>query len=222
MIRVLIFIAAFFAIASFFLRELDTDDLPRWVAAVADIIVGLFDVNAERSMPTWYSSLLLAACALLVGSISYFKWQHHEIYQRRWSLLALLFAAASLDEIAGLHEQLNEPLKRLLEPPSWFHFTWVIAGTLVVSVVAVFYFRFWLHFARPVRYQLLIATLFFIGGAIGFEMIGAHEYSRHGSTSLYTLITSFEEFGEMLGATLFLNTFWSYLAAITPTLSIRL
>lgn len=193
------------------------DRAPEAVEVLADA----FDVNAERSVPTWYGASLLLACGLLLGVTAVLKMQMRQPFRHHWLVLALIFVGLSVDEIAGFHEKLNAPLLRRVGDIPWLHFAWVIAGAAFVAVFFIAFFRFWRHLPLPDRRLFALAAVVFLAGALGFEIFGASEFAYHGSTMRYWWLSTFEELLEMLGAVTFLSAQLHYLTRFQPEVTFR-
>ncbi len=178
-------------------------------------IVGLFNVDFEMNIPTFFSVLMLLLAALLLGITAILKRQARAPYVFHWNLLALGIFFIGMDEFTALHEKLSEPLRRLLawETMGVFHFAWVIPGILLVLVLAVLYYRFVMDLEREMRLRFLLAGFLYLGGAIGLELIGGRYAEAHGSWNLmYSMITTVEESLEMAGLILLVDATLRYLA----------
>jgi hypothetical protein len=164
-----------------------------------------FSLSVEANVPTWYSSMLLAACALALAASSRSaepRWRWH------WRGLAVFFVAMSLDEVASFHERLNA-LASLHGP---LYFAWVIPFSVVVLVVGVLCLPFLRALPSPTRRRFIVAGIFYVGGALGVELVLGAWTSEHGAANLtYRMIDCVEEAGEIAGASLFL---WSILARL--------
>ncbi|MDP6342100.1 MAG: hypothetical protein QF491_01110, partial [Alphaproteobacteria bacterium] len=79
-------------------------------------LVGQFSLGYEANVPTWYSSVLLLACAAVLAVIGFSRPPGKGGYRRHWLALAAIFAYMSLDEAAVLHEGLI-PLTHYLAQP---------------------------------------------------------------------------------------------------------
>lgn len=200
------------------LAESSFDRIPRGVA----LALAKFDVNAERSIPTWYATSLLLACGLTLGVIAHFKRQQREPYRVHWLLLALTFVAMSVEEVAGLHEETVEPLAPWVSHIPWLVFGWVVLGVLAVILFGVVFFRFWRHLAPRTRFLTALAAVVYIGGSVVFEILDGYEYALRGDTQLYWLMNSFEELFEMLGCVIFLYALLDHLAITLPHFTIVL
>ena len=86
--------------------------------------VRLLDVDAEGSVPAWFSSSLLLVCALLAFSVPARDGGHAARYAGRWRVLAVLLLLMSLDETVSLHERTIESLRAALSAGGPFYFTW--------------------------------------------------------------------------------------------------
>ena len=69
----------------------------------SDLIREKLSLSYEGNVPTWVSTLLLFSCAIVAGSIA----QRAIAFRRHWWGVAAVFAYASLDEAAELHEHMG-------------------------------------------------------------------------------------------------------------------
>lgn len=188
-------------------------ELPR----AAQVVFKWFHLSQEKTAATWFGSLLLFLCAGSVAITTALKAAHSEPYHRYWLGLAMVLLAFSVDEIAGIHEAIQEPLKLMFEPVYYLRFTWVVAGIVVVCVLALLFLRFWLHLPSRTRWLFTGAALLYFGGSIGLEMVGANiYYLRNGPSFRYDFVAVWEELAEMLGAILFLYANLDYLSRYAP------
>jgi hypothetical protein len=177
-------------------------------------IVGLFNVDFEMNVPTFYQVLVLLAAVLLPTIIAILKRQARAPFVVHWWLLALGFFVIANDEFYALHEKLSEPLRRWLglETMGVLHFAWVIPAFVLVIALALFYYPFLRHLDRSTRTRFFGAALIYLGGALGVELIGGRYAEVHGTWNLtYSLITTVEEGMEMAGAVLFVDALLRYL-----------
>ena len=119
------------------------------------------------------------------------------------------------DELISLHERLTTPVLKLIGNGDldFFYWGWVVPGIALVIVLALFFLKFWLNLPAKPRLTFFIAGVaIYIGGAIGFEMIGGHYAESHGMKSLiYSMITTIEESLEMAGVIVFIcRNAWIY------------
>lgn len=171
-------------------------------AVALDVLWPLLSLSAEANLPTWCASSLLLGCALAAGSIAAgrapgTRWRRH------WWGIALGLGAVSLDEIAGLHEQLGGTFGT----GGILYFDWVLIAGPVVAILAVLYLPFLRALRSPTRERMLGAAVLFVGGALVMELPLGWWTERWGSDGLgYALIDWVEETLELAGASLALLT----------------
>lgn len=169
---------------------------------LAFTIAAKFDLDAERTVPTYFSALLLLGAAVLLWSITADQERRRD--RRAWGGLALIFVLLSVEEITDFHNALSAPLKGQLGNGA-LHSAWVVPAMGLVLAFVLVYLRFFLRLPR--RFQLLFAAagVLYVGGAIGGEMLGGWHLVGHGTQNLgYVLISTLEEAMEMLGVVVFI------------------
>lgn len=174
-----------------------------------------FHLDAENNIPTYFSTLLLLAVAIVAGLTARVVRERELPFYRHWVGLALIFAYISLDEFASLHERLIVPLREIFDAGGIFYFAWVIPGLVLVGLFLIAYSRFFWHL--PVRWKRLFAIsgALYVGGALGAELIGGWYWERAPDSFGWVdvLLTTVEEGLEMTGMALFLYTLLEYLRA---------
>lgn len=175
-----------------------------------------FDVDAESSIPTWYSSLALAfAAALLILIVRELMAREETRDIPRWSTLAAGFAFMSIDEIAGFHEQAAKLLHMIGRFEGWLRYPWVILAIGAMIVLFPYFFDYLKRMEPRMRRQFIVAGLIFVGGAVGVQMIGArvrHEWGK--DCVAYLACVHVEEFLEMAGIVLFNAALIEHLARL--------
>ena len=185
-------------------------------------LVGLFNFNTERNIPTLYSSAALIFSAILLLFISYMNKISHEPYIL-WGVLSLIFLFLSIDETSSIHEHLTTPTRDLLDTSSFLYYAWVIPYGLFLIGFIVVYFKFLLNLPRDIMVLFLISGALFVLGAIGFEMLGGWLEELHGSSGLvYAICYTCEEFLEMLGIIIFIYSLLTYILSQKKYLEIML
>lgn len=175
-------------------------------------IAARFDLDHEINIPTWYSSMALMGCALLLAMIAVARKQAGARYVIHWGLLALIFAYLSVDETAVLHEILNVPFRRRLGTHGFLHFAWVIPASVCVCAFAVAYAKFLLHLPRKTARWFIFAGALYVGGALGVELIGGACADWYGFYSMrYLVAMTAEELLEMLGIVAFIYALLEYM-----------
>lgn len=184
-------------------------------------LIDLFSVNAEGTIPTWYSTLLLFLSAALLAFIATVKQKNQEPYKHHWTGLAIIFLYLSLDEGAAIHEIFSDPLQAAFNTTGYLSFAWLIAFVPLVIFFALFYLRFLLHLPPRIRNLFIIAGVLYVGGAVIVEAISANRWYVDGGVSFpYLAIATVEESFEMLGVVVFIFALLSYLVAFQYTADI--
>jgi hypothetical protein len=177
--------------------------------------VRLFHVDGERNVPTGFAVFLLLFAALLLAVITVIKRQQTDSQVMYWAILSCGFLLMAADEAWTFHEELIPPLRRLLggEHLGVFYFAWVLPGSVLVLVLALFFSGFLMRLPAKTRFTFLMAAMLYIGGAIGLELIGGRFVELHGPDHFrYTMIVAVEESLEMAGAILFIRALLGYIA----------
>jgi hypothetical protein len=128
------------------------------------------DINAEQSLPAWYSSTLLAACALLTGRSAQVSAGHLRAY---WWVATGLLLFMSADESISIHEYAIWVVAPDLSLPGFLAHEWVLAGAAVAALVGVLMLPMLRLLPGRTAFGLLAAGSIYLLGAIGMELIGA-------------------------------------------------
>lgn len=179
-------------------------------------LINMFSLGLERNIPTYFSSFLSLLASLLLLLITILQRKSEGPYITRWAILALGFFYISIDEIVIIHERLIRPVSSLLGVGNLgiFTFAWVIPAILMLVFLALYFFKFLLHLDYKTQINFLIAALLFIGGAIGFELIGGRYYGLHGEDNLpYRMLQNIEESLEIAGLIVFIRALLEYACA---------
>lgn len=186
-------------------------------------IYRLFNVNNEANIPTWYSTVALLVCVLLLALIAILKKRQNDRFTPHWYGLALLFLLLSLDEAASLHEKLNAPIRSLLNLDSNMLFLWVIPGSIFVGAIAILYWKFLLNLPSKTRTLILQSAALYLSGAIGFELLTGLVVWNGADLHpiLLVLIIAIEELLEMLGILTFIQALLLYIGANFPAVRIH-
>ncbi len=175
--------------------------------------VPLFDVNIEGNIPTYYSSMTLLFCSILLGVIAYAKKINGGEYIFHWRMLSFIFLYLSLDEAAGLHDLAGRLLGSALDTRGVLYYAWVIPGTVLVVITGLAYLRFLADLPAKTRHLFLVAGTLFVGGALGMELAEGWFDDLHGVGNITTaMLTTVEEFCEMIGIVVFIHALLSYIS----------
>ena len=181
-------------------------------------LAALFTLDLEQNIPTWFSSILILTCSILLAGIGLIKKTNDDKCSFYWGSLAFSFLALSVDEAAGLHELSISPVRNFFNTSGFFYFAWVIPGILLVITCATFYWRFLMSLPRSIMLRMIVSAFIYIGGAIGMELVGGGVRSfgleTEATRSLtYEIVTIIEESLEMMGMAYFMYTLLIYLAS---------
>lgn len=177
--------------------------------------LGLFNVESEGNIPTWFSSALLLTCAQLLAVITYAKRLARARYWVHWLGLALSFFYLSIDELARLHERLNGVVEAGLgiTPQGFLLSPWVVAGGIVVVLFGLAYVGFLRGLPAKMRRLFLLSGSLYVGGALILETISMKLWDQFGQNTVpYKLATTAEEMCEMMGAIVFIYSLLTYIS----------
>ncbi len=167
--------------------------------------IGLFDLDEEESIGTWFSSIILLIAGLLLLLIARTERRSEGAMWLWWLVLAVGFHVLSLDEVAGFHEYVN----MLAGQESWTSYF-----APLVLVVGLFYIPFLKALPARTRWLFVLSGMMYVGGAIGVER-ATDWYDEQDllNTLAYNLWTAVEEGLEMLGVILFIYALLDYLSS---------
>lgn len=174
----------------------------------------LINLDAERNLPTWYSSCLLLFCAGLLAIIAHIKHKNLVPYRYHWSFLSIIFLGLSLDETAAIHDVAVKPLRATFNLTGVLYYSWVIPGILVVTLLGLAYLKFLKSLPKQIQRLFFLSAFIYVLGALGMEMIAGVITETLGSESLlYRIEAITEEFLELTGVNLFIYTLLTYLCS---------
>jgi hypothetical protein len=173
-----------------------------------------FDLNSENTVPSWYSTLLLAGA----GVMTLLAWRKsvagQRPFQRAWLMLGMVFFLMSMDESLAIHERSMDPLRIAFDAGGFFYWAWVIPGIAVVIVLGTLFTPFLRHLP-PRTFRLVIASgVLYVGGALVMEMVGGFFYDTFGAGVLSDCTSIVEETAEMLGVILYIYAINEYIIAL--------
>ena len=181
----------------------------------------LFKFDAEKNIPTFYSSIAILFAGILL-SLIYSKRKEEKLPYRSWLFLSIIFIFLSIDEISSIHERLIIPLRHLFRTSDFLYFAWVIPYGLALLVFVIAYSRFWYKLPGNIRGLFLLSGTIYVSGALGFELIGGKYADTYGTDNIiYAIITTCEELLEMLGIAVFIYTLFTYIVREFDSLEIN-
>ena len=185
------------------LHFLVTTQLADIAARTADGHIGGFDLGDEATLAVWFTSFQL----LLLGAVCLFtSWFDDSgraglAHRRFWKFACFLFVFMAVDETAGLHEVFGKAMRAAMPKVAvsasmW----WSVPYAAAVGLVLVFCC---LRFLRRTKLLGVVAA----GGVLWVLANGLeHVHSFRASVNV-----ALEEGLEMLGATMLLAAFGSFL-----------
>ena len=185
----------------------------------------LFNVDEELNIPSFFSTILLLSAALLLMVIAFLQFKLKDKFRWHWLILTFGFLFLATDETITIHEHLNKPFKALLgkESSGLFTFAWVVPGMIIVAALGLTFWKFLFKLPEKTKNAFILAGAFYIGGAIGVEMLGANYAEKHGLVNLnYAFFTIVEETFEMVGIILFIRALLIYMQHRFKTISFDL
>ncbi len=176
-------------------------------------LVHFFSLDGESNLPTWYASMSLFFCSIVLLVIGLFKKNLKDRFSFQWLTLAFLFLLLSIDENVQLHEQTISPLRALFNSSGIFYFAWVIPAIFFVILIFIFFLGFLKNLPVRSRNLFLFSGAVYIAGSIGGEFVGGYYQTLFDQEDLiYSLITNCEEILEMLGILSFIYTLFDYIS----------
>ncbi|RNI25597.1 hypothetical protein [Rufibacter latericius] len=196
-------------------------------------LVGMFDCNGEKNIPTYFSFMNLILSAGLLFTIGkVVKESEKPGFYKRWYLMGFLFIFLALDELLMLHEIMGLPFIFLIKylnqgnDISFVRFTGFIPYFIVLVFSFVYFINWFLALPRKTMVGFVLSGGMVVFGALGVEMIGEFLMGLYGKYSYpYKVATTVEESFEMLGILFFIKFLIDYLETqkdlITLTFDLR-
>jgi len=167
---------------------------------ILDRSIMLFDLDAERSIPTWWASSKL----LLIGVTFALMLPAWRGRWREWAIVALAAAAflfLSLDEVASIHEAVGRRTRSEAFPVSGlWPFVYAATGLIAVSGLAIAGRVVWAA-DMVAAVTIVVGFVAYIGFAAVLDL--ANNVLVPGDARLGALVLA-EEMGELLTASVIL------------------
>lgn len=195
-------------------------------------ILGLhrqFNLDDENNIPTWFSTIGLLACAVVLGFLAAVHRKRRDPPGHFFAALAAGFVMLSLDEAASFHEMLLKPMKYVFHADGFLYFAWVIPGIAFACGVAVWSWNSLKKLPSDTRFAILASGIVYCTGALGVEMIaGQYLTATHTEAIMktnkdfvYSLLAITEESLEMIGTVLFLRALVDYFVRTGGSVTIQ-
>lgn len=183
--------------------------------------IALFNLDKEGNIPTLYAAVTTLPCAGLLAVIAAARKKQEKREYLYWAGLAVIFLFLAVDDGAALHENIIAPLRNALHTTGVLYYAWVIPYGIFVIVLGLTYFRFLFSLSARIRYLMIFAGILYVGGALGFELIGGYWTELHGVENVaYELMTTGEQSLQMAGILVFIYALMSYIAEELKDLSL--
>jgi len=185
-------------------------------------IIRLFDLNHEKNVPTWYASMLLLVCALLLAFICCIARQAQDPRAVAWGCLSAALLSLSIDESAAIHEQVVPRLRSELPTTGSLLMVWLVP--LVILLLGMSLVGLWLLVGIPASVRLLfvVAVSLYVVSTLVLDQIGSRLFELHDQSPWYAVLTSLEEIGESVGALVLVYALLRYLRAQRSAFHVRL
>ncbi len=185
--------------------------------------IALFDLDKEGNIPTLYSSIATLLCAGLLAVIAIARKRQGKRAYLYWAGLAIIFLFLYVDDGAAIHENIIGPLRTALHTSGILYFAWVIPYGIFVIVLGLIYLRFLFSLPMRSRFLIIFSGILFVGGALGFELIGGKWTELYGQENItYELITTCEQSLQMAGILTFIYALMSYITSELKDLSFHI
>lgn len=184
-------------------------------------LIRFFDVDAEATLPTFFSVILLLIASLLLAWVAAEQSARRRPMVLQWAGLACAFVILALDESLQIHEAVSRQVDRVVHTTGALHYAWVIPYSAVTLLLALTYIRFLLQLPRRIALGLVAAGAIYVSGAVGFEMIEAVALESAGhNTIAYASLAGIEETFECLGVITLIGTLLKYIELQRMTLQL--
>ena len=171
----------------------------------------VFNLGAERNLPTLFSVFQLVVAAALLATSAWLGRARGRPWVA-WAMLAGIFVVLAVDELMLIHERFNQVGERFVEADGFLHFAWVVPYAAIVVVLLVAFVPFLLRLPPRTRWLFIASGGIFVGGAMGLEMLSGRMVGSAGFMSWpHLLAFTAEESAEMVGIALFVYALLDHL-----------
>jgi hypothetical protein len=179
-------------------------------------LITLIDLNFERSIPTWWSTLLLAAASALLALNG--AAEANRRWKPYWYALAAVFLYLSLDEAATIHEKLTDVLSSYRDV---LNYPWIIPYGIAAAAIAALYVPFVLALPSAVRWRVIFAGCLYLTAVIVLESIGGYcVVNTHKLCTSIVIVA--EESGEIIAIVVFIVALLMLLNARCRTIAFKI
>lgn len=187
---------------------------------VSEELLRFVDLGQEANLPTWFTTALWLAAALVAFSIWRVFAERGYPHRGYWAGMVPLFLFLSADEAGKIHEAIGGFISGFADFSGFFTYAWVIFGVAFAMTIGAIYVRLLLLLRPGPAIALVTAALIFLSGSVGVESIWAAVDKGHldrmpfGQSHLRMIV--YEETLEMLGIVLLIYVLLKVLAGDRP------
>ena len=171
-----------------------------------EIFHKLFFLDAEKTVPAWFSSCMLWTSGIGVLVIS--ALEQDKFFKKYWFIIGLSLLYVSLDEMISLHEHgskiVDSFIFRNIQLPDFLYFSWVIPAMVLILIFFVYLIPFFANLERQIRLLLYVSASIYLFGAVCCEMFGGY-FAVNSMETFYRFACTLEETLEMIGVVVFFH-----------------
>jgi hypothetical protein len=201
---------------------------PIWrteTVTLRSIVGSWFHLDNEVGFGTWFAVVQLAFAATIAALIARRERAHGGRW-RGWTLVAAILVVLSIDEQIIAHEQLGRvgaAIGLTINGAS----PWFLPATIVLVIVGLVLTPFAVMLPRRTRRGLVVASLVFVLGALGFELLSwgyvllIAQDPAAALSPVVGMLQLFEESLELLGVALAIAALLDHAASTAPAVMVR-
>jgi hypothetical protein len=173
------------------------------------------DVSEEANIATWFATFLLLLAAGVLVTAALVARAREDPDTRSWWLLAGGFIYLSVDEAAGLHELLIDPVGDVTDASGLLHYAWIIVAIPAIAIVCLLLLGFLRRLPAATRRSFLVAGAIYVGGTVGVEALeGLVLHTALAAHGAQRVMVTMEELLESLGIALFVGAVLRHLTSL--------
>lgn len=185
-------------------------------------LVQMFNLDAERNIPTIFSALILLLSSVLLEVIALAKQRQKEAYIYQWHGLALIFMYLSFDELLEIHEKVNRKINAIIQSTPGNY--WDVFNVIFLVIFILAYLKFFLYLPKKIQNVFFLAFASCVIGGVGIELISVIGFSNiyHQKVFFAEVITTIEESLEILGIIIFIQGIFMYMNSFLGDIHINI
>ena len=174
------------------------------VHELPEYIVGPLDVDNEQSLENAFSSFILAIAGGLTLAVAGRRKRDGDRDTLAWRVLAIGLIAMSLEEVAGIHESIND----------WQGGGWTTWGMVVAAAIGVWFIPFLRRLPSRTRWMFLIAGAAYVGGEMVVQKLEELFVGTFGGTEglPYKFSAAVKEGGTLIGVWIYIRAILAYMS----------